>query len=470
MSEPILESRSFDYVPESERHGNVRSQVQLWFMVNAQILTVYTGAVGIAEGLSLGWALLAIILGSLAGTLFQAFHGAQGPVMGLPQMIQSRVQFGSKGVLLPILAATLSPFGFAVFLIQTSSFALSDVTGIDAPGTFQALMALAAALIAIVGFRLVMKVEAFASWLTLANFALLTVAVLTVLPLGDLAAQGSWDTRAFFLQFGVSAVYQLAIAPIVSDYTRYLPSKTSGAKVSAAVFLGTTLSAVWLEGIGATVTAAFPDLDTIAGVRQLGDAFGFGLGTFTMLVAALACLITAAITAYSGTLALISGLEAFRPLKPTFRLRAVTIGIAMLLALACSLAMSEGTLGAFGAFLSILGYVLIPWTAVNLTDYYLVRKGNYSITDIMRPDGGLYGAWGGTGILAYLIGFVAMVPFFSTALWSGPLALHLGGVDVSFVIGLVVSSLAYLVLARRIDLAAELDILRRAPLNTLGHA
>ncbi|MER5171125.1 purine-cytosine permease family protein [Thioclava kandeliae] len=470
MSEQLLETRSFDYVPDAERHGNVRSQVQLWFMINAQILTIYTGAVGVAQGLSLGWALIAILTGSLVGTLFQAFHGAQGPVMGLPQMIQSRVQFGSRGVLLPILAATLSPFGFAVFLIQTSSFAVSDVTGIGSLTLLQVLIAVIAGAIAIVGFRLVMKVEKFASWLTLANFALLTLAVFTVLPIGELFDKGGFITHAFFLQFGVSAIYQLAIAPLVSDYTRYLPARTSGVKVSASVFFGTTLSAVWLESIGAIVTTAYPDLDTIAAVRQLGDGFGFGLGGFTMVVAALSCLITISITAYSGTLALISGLEAFRPLRPTAKLRTVSITLGMILALICSLAMSQDMLNTFGAYLAILGYVLIPWTAVNLTDYYLVRNGRYSITDIMRPDGGMYGAWGGIGIASYLIGFVAMIPFFSSALYTGPLAASMNGVDVSFIVGLLVSSVVYALLARRIDLAAEMQLVRNAPLNTFDHA
>jgi hypothetical protein len=56
-----------------------------------------TGAIGPLTGLSLPWTIVAIVGGSVFGTLFQAFHGAQGPRMGLPQMIQSRAQFGSRG-------------------------------------------------------------------------------------------------------------------------------------------------------------------------------------------------------------------------------------------------------------------------------------------------------------------------------------------------------------------------------------
>jgi NCS1 family nucleobase:cation symporter-1 len=39
------------------------------------------------------------VLGSVIGALFMAFHSAQGPKLGLPQMIQSRPQFGYYGSL-----------------------------------------------------------------------------------------------------------------------------------------------------------------------------------------------------------------------------------------------------------------------------------------------------------------------------------------------------------------------------------
>lgn len=470
MSDALIEARSFDHISDLERYGSVRSQVQLWFMVNAQILTIYTGAVGVAAGLSLGWALVAVVSGSLVGTLFQAFHGAQGPVMGLPQMIQSRVQFGSRGGLLPILAATLSPFGFAVFLIQTASSAVGTVSGIEAPAVLQTAIGVVAGGIAVIGYRLVMKVEKIASWLTLVNFVALTIAIGAVLPFPALFAAGGLGVRGFLLQFGASAVYQLAIAPMVSDYTRYLPRRISGVKVSAAVFLGTMLSAVWLEGIGAVLTVAYPGVDTIAAVQRLGSRFGFGLGRFTMVVAAMSCLITTAITAYSWTLSLISGLEAFRPLRPTVRLRGMSIGLGIVAALGCGFAMSADMLAAFGAYLGFLGVLLIPWTAVNLTDYYLVRRGRYSITDIMRPDGGIYGRWGATGLISYGAGLGAMIPFFSSPVYTGPVAARLGGVDLSFVVGLVVSSVVYALLARRVDLGAELAAVARAPLHTLDHS
>src|ERR1700688_2552602 len=95
-----IEVRSIDYVPLNERHGKGWSQGPLWFMSNAQIATLAVGTFSVTGGGNLIWSMLAIIGGVLVGTFFMAFHSAQGPQLGLPQMIQSRPQFGYMGALL----------------------------------------------------------------------------------------------------------------------------------------------------------------------------------------------------------------------------------------------------------------------------------------------------------------------------------------------------------------------------------
>src|SRR3569623_3433874 len=95
-----VEVRSIDYVPLNERHGKVWSQGPLWFMSIAQIATLAVGTVSAVGGGNLFWSLIAIIGGALLGTFFMAFHAAQGPQLGLPQLIQSRPQLGYVGELL----------------------------------------------------------------------------------------------------------------------------------------------------------------------------------------------------------------------------------------------------------------------------------------------------------------------------------------------------------------------------------
>jgi NCS1 family nucleobase:cation symporter-1 len=466
----LVEARSFDHVPEQERHGTVMNQAQLWFMMNATLITMFTGAVGPMYKLDLSWTLAAIVIGTIFGTLFQAFHGAQGPRMGLPQMIQSRVQFGSRGAIIPLLAAMLCQFGFAVFFIQTGAQSLVDVTRLEYPSFAQVAFGITAMAIATIGYKLVIRAEKFASYATLIDLILLTIAAFAVLPIRSMLSHHNFALVPFLAQFGAAATYQIAIAPIVSDYTRYLPTKTPGSAVSAAVFFGTSLSAIWFESLGAALSIAFPDTDVIAAIRKMGDSFGFGLGAGTMVVAAISCLITCAITLYSGTVALLSAAEAFRPLRSTVRLRATTIVCGGALAVLAVLIMPQNILDSFSAFLSILGYFLIPWTAVNLTDYYFVRRGVYSISDIMQANGGMYGRWNRAGIISYAVGFVAMIPCFSTSLYTGPIATWLDKADVAFSIGLFVATTVYLFLMRKFDRSVELSVVSKSPLNTIDES
>ena len=114
--------------------------------------------------------------------------------------------------------------------------------------------------------------------------------------------------------------------------------------------------------------------------------------------------------------------------------------------------------------------MFIPWTAVNLVDYYIVRRGHYAIAEIFNPHG-MYGRWGWRGILAYLVGFAAMVPFFNVGtLYEGPAAKALGGADISFFIGLPVAAILYYVFSRSIDVAAETRVSCQAEMDELEAA
>jgi purine-cytosine permease-like protein len=92
-------------------------------------------------------------------------------------------------------------------------------------------------------------------------------------------------------------------------------------------------------------------------------------------------------------------------------------------------------------------FLLVPWTSINLADYFIVRKGQYSIDDILDK-GGQYGHWSTQGIGATAIGFVSMIPFASLPFFEGPAAKCIGDDDVSLLVGLVVSASAYLLLTK----------------------
>lgn len=470
MSNQLLEDRSFDYVPPNERTGSLWSQTQLWFMINASFLTAFTGALGSLAGLDLTWSIVAIVLGSVFGTLFQAFHGAQGPRMGLPQMIQSRAQFGTRGAVLPLVAAALVQFGFAIFYVQTGASSIKEVSAGSSLGLMELGVGIAALVVATVGYQLVMRAEKAVSYLMVTALVVLTVCAFVYLPVSDYFHTSNFKLTLFLLQFAASATFQIAVAPVVSDYTRYLPERVSGAKVSATVFGGTLLSAIWIEILGSILAIAYPDASTVSAFGLLAGNVSSQLKVFVMVISLITCLNAVAVAFYSGSVAFLTAVEGFRRFQSTFKIRAFSIVALGSVAIVASLFLPENALNSFSIFLAILVYFLIPWTAVNLTDYYVVRRGVLSITDILKTDGGIYGFWGRSGLISYAAGFIAMIPFFSTTVWVGPAAKAIGGADFSFAVGLLVSAGLYLFLTRNFDRQAEYELVARAPINTIEDA
>ena len=104
----LLEELTIQPVPESKRTGNVRHLFSFWFTVQIIPLAVVTGLLGpTVFGLDVLSTVLAIVIGSLVGAVFMALHSAQGPTLGVPQMIQARGQCGMYGSLLVILGVIL---------------------------------------------------------------------------------------------------------------------------------------------------------------------------------------------------------------------------------------------------------------------------------------------------------------------------------------------------------------------------
>ena len=103
----LVEQRSIDYIPESERHGRLFSQFTLWFGANLQVTAIVTGALAVVLGGDVFWSLIGLLIGQVLGGTIMALHAAQGPKLGLPQMISSRVQFGVYGAVIPIVLVCL---------------------------------------------------------------------------------------------------------------------------------------------------------------------------------------------------------------------------------------------------------------------------------------------------------------------------------------------------------------------------
>ncbi|MEO7054562.1 MAG: cytosine permease, partial [Rhizomicrobium sp.] len=95
----------------------------------------------------------------------------------------------------------------------------------------------------------------------------------------------------------------------------------------------------------------------------------------------------------------------------------------------------------FGDMLDIMVYVLVPWSAINLADYYFVRKGTYSIRD-MFDIGGLYGRFNGGTIAIYFLAVAIQIPFVRLSFYTGAIARVIGA-DTAWIPGLIVPAALY---------------------------
>jgi nucleobase:cation symporter-1, NCS1 family len=465
-----IETRSIDWIPDEERHGKVSSVGALWFVGNINLTAMATGVTALAVGASLFWTVVATVLGSLFGTFFMAFHSAQGPQLGLPQLVQSRPQFGYVGA-----AVTVWVFVLVNYIAYNTSdailsgSAMHSLVHVDAQAGYLVAAAVAA-LIALFGYDWIHRVNRWLTWPLIAVMALVTVAALTngALP-AHAFSPGEFRLAPFMTVFVIMGGFQLGWAPYVSDYSRYLPANVGVRSTFWWTYLPSALSGIWVFVLGAVMAAAAPKADPVTAFRDAADSLFPGFGFIAIAALLVGLLSVMAINQYGGSLTMISIRDSIRPVRPTRRIRTVTVLAMGVIVWGVAQFVGVDRFNSFyGNALIFLAYVFTPWTAINLVDFFFVRRGQYVIREIFAPDG-IYGRWGWRGNTAYLVGIAAMVPFMVTTPFIGPVAKAWGSVDYSIFVGLPVAGLLYWWLSRGLDLAAERRLVAEEGVLTALH-
>jgi len=449
-----IESHHIEYIPDSERKGVVWKQGPFWFLGNFQPFTVAIGLIGPALGLALKWSILAAILGVIFGTLFMAAHAAQGPRLGLPQMVQSRAQFGYSGVIFPLIATT---FTFVAFNVVDSVLLKIGIHGIF--GWNQNLVAVAmtvlALVIAIYGHDWLHRIFQILFWVSLPIWVILTIGIFAHHAGATGVDKGGFSWPGFIAFFAIAASYNITYAPYVSDYSRYLPRNSSQFGIIRAVFIGAAGSPIWLMPIGSWLAIRVGAVDALTGMQKSGNAVITHMGSLLAILSVLALVATMGMNAYSGMLSVVTMIDSVKPVASGAKIRIYVILALGLIWIIPSLAFGGSATTALNNSLLFMLYLLAPWTSVNLIDFYFVRHGKFAITDFFTPSG-IYGRWGYRGITAYLVGLLVEVPFVNIpTVWVSPGSNWLKQIDISWIIGLVVSGSLYLILSRSLDLTAE---------------
>lgn len=437
-----VEQHTIYQIPLDQRHGRPRQLFTLWCGANLNVLTVVTGALATTLfGLSFSWGVVAILIGNLVGTVFMALHAAQGPRLGVPQMVQSRGQFGARGAAFVVALVIFMYVGYAGTALVTGGQSLHAILpGLDARACIVAI-GIISLTAAIYGHDLIHFCTRMMTYVSGSAVLLGYVSVLMIHPLpAAFLTQGTFSAPGFFSMVSMCALWQLGYAPYVSDYSRYLPPDSGPRQAFWSCYWGTTLGAVIPMILGALIGPAVSGGDVVAALSQLtGQA-----STAIVLLFAPGVAVAGAICFYGGSLAIITFAQTFAThWRPSARARTTVTICIFFAALLIALAGAANFLTLYSQFNQLLLYLLIPWTAVNLIDYYLIRFGHYDVPAFFAADGGVYGKYNVAALVSYALGSLVQIPFISSDLYTGPIARAIGNIDLSWVVGLLVVSPVY---------------------------
>jgi NCS1 family nucleobase:cation symporter-1 len=288
-----VENRHIDHIPAAARHGKPWHQFAFWWGGNVNVFNVVLGAVVVSIGLTFWWALIAIAAGTLIGALLIALHATQGPKLGVPQSIQSRGQFGFYGSAFLFPAVLLLNLGFIAAELVIQAQALNGVTAVLTIPQWIVILVVPSAVIGIFGYRWI-------HWAMQATAVVVGVSLIIMfiqgLRHGALPAHETTLVRPaaglFLAGVALLVIDMLSFGPFVSDYTRYLPTATSGPRLFWAIYAGNVLATFGSCAVGAYLAALLPSLGPVA-------AIGAVSGKWALIVMALSLVNANTFNAYT---------------------------------------------------------------------------------------------------------------------------------------------------------------------------
>jgi purine-cytosine permease-like protein len=449
-----VETRGVEYVPDAERSARPRDIFWIGIGGNLAFSIVLFGWLPLTFGLGWWSAVTSMLVGYAIGALLVTPMGLLGPRTGSNNSVASGAQFGVLGRLVGSVIGLLIALCYVALAIWAGGQAIvapaARLLGTPDSALVYALgyaaVALAVAVIAIYGFQLLERAQ---------KLLVPTVGLLTLT--GFIAFAGDFDagyTGGHYVLGSFWATWTLSVVLAVSgpvsyctsvgDWTRYVSRRHGDRRTAGAVFGGMFLGALLPALLGAFIGVAIgvqADQDFVTSVVA-------GAPVWYLLPILLNGLVgscgQASITLYSSGL----DLDAVFP-------RLSRVGCTTVMTLVC---LALVYLGAFVwdaeesviAFALLLTAIATPWMGVTLVGFALSR-GRYHAQDLQvfneRRRGGVYwftGGWNARAVVAWALGSVIGLLCSSTTIFTGPLAGIAGGVDLSFIAGMLTAAVAYL--------------------------
>jgi NCS1 family nucleobase:cation symporter-1 len=344
-------------------------QFGLWGNLGVSLLG-FTGAIFVLQPfgtgtpeLSLAAALAAIVAGTVLGTLPTALAGLLGARTGAPAMVLLRGLFGARLSYLPTALNILQCLGWGVFELVTIATAAHTVAPALPRPAYVLIAGAATALLTIRPLGAIRVLRRYATGAVLVVLCYLFVQLLRH-PLPGFT-HGTWS--GFWAATDTVIAVAISFAPLAADYTRH--SRTPRAAFAGALGgYGVTQVLCYVIGLLALVTVAHNNPDHIyaAFIALPAGALGFAILAARELDQAFANVYSTAVSAQN-----------LRPLWDRRVLAGVIAAATTAGALWLNIADYEN-------FLTLIGSVFVPLSAVLIADYFVVSRGRWDLSAATR--------------------------------------------------------------------------------------
>ena len=424
-----VETHGIAPIPKDQRYGSPARLFTVWFAPQVNMTGVFTGALAIVLGLGFWLGLLAMVIGTVLGSLIVGYLSTWGPRTGAGQLPNSRTAFGG-GVVLPAVLQWVGTIAWDALVGLFGGQALSLLLGI--PFWLAVLIVLGVQGAAgFFGYEVIHRMQAVLTVVLFVTFVVFAVKLVGGHEIVTPASVNGPDlVGAFVLEVTIAFSLAVSWASYAADFSRYLPADSSRARVFGFTFAGVVLAYIFIQGIGVAAGEVVSD-QTAEGVRSV---MGGGLlGGLALLIIALASIGSGVMNDYSGSLALQTiGVRVRRP---------VSAVIVTLLAFPLILWMnSADTATRFQDVLLLVSYWIPAFVSIVVIDWLLRIRGRATIDPAVEPTDRRDAV---AAVIVFVLSYAAAIPFMHTSLIEGPIARAWHGADAAYFVNLLVAALLY---------------------------
>ena len=327
---------------------SVFSNSLIWFGAGISVAEILTGTLiaplGFAKGLA------AMLLGHFIGCVLLFLAGIIGAKTEKSSMETVKMSFGQKGSLLFSLLNIFQLVGWTAIMILSGARAADGVINYG-----YAIWCIVIGILILLWIATGIKKLSGLNTVAIIALFVLTL-VLSMVIFKSKAMFNSLETISFGAAVELSVAMPLSWLPLISDYTRYAKKPVAATLGSAIAYFA---ASVWMYVIG--MGAAIFTGETDIGIIMLKS----GLGLAAVGVIILSTVTTTFLDAYSAGVSCES-----------ISLKLKEKPMAMLVCFVGTLLAIFTPIGEMEGFLYIIGSVFAPMIAVQITNYYILKKNS----------------------------------------------------------------------------------------------